>query len=194
MAKTPEAKERDPTVAFARKLGIKSIRMYFGPGIRTGWPDDLFLIPGGRPLFLEAKARGKELTKQQEKRKKELEEDGYDVGWYDNQHEAREAITRALERALLSGEGERLSCEPGSCGFVPRPRIRQDLNHARRLLQIERGRRSKKDAGHRPAPRRATRVEAGGETLDTVQAPKVRNAPRAKQGRYAKCQRRHLFD
>lgn len=149
MGKTPEAKERDPTVKFAKSLGVEVIRMHFGPGVQVGWPDDLFLIPGGTPLFLEAKARGKKPTEKQLAKIKKLEDLGYDVGWYDNKDEAIEAITRAVEAALLSGNGHRLSCEPGRCGFVPRSRFRENLDNLKRLLHAARRRLSKTDARRR---------------------------------------------
>ncbi|MEN6632618.1 MAG: VRR-NUC domain-containing protein, partial [Candidatus Polarisedimenticolia bacterium] len=40
----------------ARRLGIEPLKMSFG----KGWPDRLFLVPGGRPVFVEFKCvRGK---------------------------------------------------------------------------------------------------------------------------------------
>ena len=57
MAKGPEARlVRDPTMKWCKQQGIANIRCYFGPGLSTGWPDDIILIPGGRPLFIEFKA------------------------------------------------------------------------------------------------------------------------------------------
>tara|TARA_R110000772_G_C13310278_1_gene440210 strand:+ start:1547 stop:1879 length:333 start_codon:yes stop_codon:yes gene_type:complete len=103
--KTPEAKVRDPVITWAKKNGIHHIRMYFGPGMRVGWPDDLFLIPGGRPVFLEAKALGKLPTEMQWQKIELLEEQGYDVWFYDKSEAAIAALTRALERARLSEEG-----------------------------------------------------------------------------------------
>lgn len=99
MAKTREAKVRDPVVRYARSLGIRSIRMYFGPGVQTAWPDDLFLIPGGRPLFLEAKAPGEVPSKKQELKISQLEEQEYDVAWYDNVEEGKSFINEAMENA-----------------------------------------------------------------------------------------------
>lgn len=151
MAKTPEARQRDPVLKFAKSLGVTTIRLYFGPGMQTGWPDDLFLIPGGTPLFLEAKAPGKKPTPKQKQKIKLLEDAGYDVGWYDNKDEACEAISRALEAALVPDTGERLSCEPGSCSFVPRSRFRENLDNFRRLLSAARRRLSKANARNRTA-------------------------------------------
>lgn len=97
--KTREAKVRDPVIRYAHSLKIRTIRMYFGPGIQTGWPDDLFLIHGGRPLFLEAKAPGEVPTKKQYLKMKQLVDDGYDVGWYDTIEEGKRLIDEAVEDA-----------------------------------------------------------------------------------------------
>ena len=65
---TEEKKIQNAAIKYATSLGIPTIRMFFGPGIQTGWPDVLFLIPGGRSLFIEFKAPGNEPTKKQEKK------------------------------------------------------------------------------------------------------------------------------
>lgn len=97
MSKGPEARlVRDPTIRWAKKHGIVSIRMYFGPGVQQGWPDDLFLIPGGRPLFIEFKAPGKEATPKQAKKIKILKDLLYDVCVCDTKDKAIAAISRAL--------------------------------------------------------------------------------------------------
>lgn len=60
-----EKQNQKKVVAYAAKLGIVSIRMYFGPGSQIGWPDVLFLIPGGAPVFIEFKAPGKQPSPKQ---------------------------------------------------------------------------------------------------------------------------------
>lgn len=97
MPKTREAKVRDPVIKYAHSLGIRTIRMYFGPGIQTGWPDDLFLIPGGVALFLEAKAPGAAPTKKQDVKIKILEDAQYLVAWYDNVELGKKYINEAME-------------------------------------------------------------------------------------------------
>jgi hypothetical protein len=108
LAKGPETKLREKVRARAVKMGVPAIRMHFGPGIKTGWPDEQFLIPGGRPLFLEAKDRGNEPTEKQYKRMQELWELGYDVGWYDDENAAIAAIARALDAAQLPSPRNRV--------------------------------------------------------------------------------------
>lgn len=99
MSKSLEKAVRNPVIRYAKKLGIESIRMYFGPGIQTGWPDDLFLIAGGRPLFIEFKAPGNTPTKKQEKKMKLLKDAGYDVNWTDSVEEGKYLLCRAVRAA-----------------------------------------------------------------------------------------------
>ncbi len=97
MAKPTEAQVRDPVIRWAKKMGIYSIRMYFGPGVSRGWPDDLFLIPGGKPLFIEFKAAGKKATPLQLRKIAVLEGLGYNVCVCDNSDEATRALTQAIQ-------------------------------------------------------------------------------------------------
>jgi len=96
MSKTPEAKVRDPVIKYAERLGIVHIRLYFGPGMHTGWPDDIFLLPGGRPLFIEFKRAGRPPTKKQMYRIKQLRELGYRVLWTDDSAIAKHALDEYL--------------------------------------------------------------------------------------------------
>jgi len=66
MVKTVEGKIQAKAINYAKARGVPSIRMYFGVGIRSGWPDVLFLIPGGRPLFIEFKKPGGKVKPVQE--------------------------------------------------------------------------------------------------------------------------------
>lgn len=100
-----EAKVRDPVVAWARQNGVKHQRMAFRPGVKRAFPDDLFLIPGGRPLMIEFKAPGEHPTELQAHRIKELLELGYDVLATSDANEARAAITRAMDTATLYEKG-----------------------------------------------------------------------------------------
>lgn len=102
MGKTPEAKVRDPVIKWAKAHGIPNIRCYFGPGLSTGWPDDIFLVKGGRPLFIEFKAPGKSPTARQRDRIKTLKEQGYDVCICDSTSKAIKALTRAMDTTRVS--------------------------------------------------------------------------------------------
>lgn len=63
--------------AEARKRGYGVIRLSLRPGVASGWPDLLILIPGGRALFVEVKRRGKAPTPLQKKRLNDLRTLGF---------------------------------------------------------------------------------------------------------------------
>lgn len=91
----------------ARKLGITyAIKLE----LRTdaGWPDRLFLIPGGRPLFIEFKRQGEVPRPLQSYRLRELRDLGYDAVWADNYHDAMAHITRAMGAASRPEEGGKI--------------------------------------------------------------------------------------
>ena len=96
-----EAATQKRSIAFARSLGVEVIRMSFRPGVASGWPDVLFLIPGGRPLMVEFKAPRGSTTPMQRHRLATLARLGYDVAVAYDFDTAREAIARAVERARL---------------------------------------------------------------------------------------------
>src|SRR6185437_13387851 len=97
-----EATLQRKTIAHARRLGMEVIRMAFAPGVSAGWPDALFLVPGGRPLFVEFKAPGRKPSPLQQHRISYLCGAGYDVRVADNFDTARQALASAVERARLS--------------------------------------------------------------------------------------------
>lgn len=94
--------ERDvirKTLAETKKLGIPHIRMTFRPGVNVGVPDFLFLIPGGRPLFIEFKATGKKPTATQARKIEELKALGYLVRVIDSPDYAAGFLEELLHRA-----------------------------------------------------------------------------------------------
>ena len=103
LATKAEKKVQNGAIKHAYSLGIKVIRLYFGPGITTGWPDVLFLIPGGRPLFIEFKAPGNIPTKKQQKRMCDLRNAGYCVTWCDSIKGALAVIDEAFKRSRKDG-------------------------------------------------------------------------------------------
>lgn len=108
---TAEGRLQAKTIAYAKSLGVEAIRFVFRPGVARGWPDVMFLIPGGKPLFVEFKAPGKGPSPIQRQRMVALLDAGYDAGYTDNFATACEAITRALDRTRL----------PAPCVGVPAP-------------------------------------------------------------------------
>lgn len=61
----------------ADRLGVPSLLLNLSKD--TGWPDVLFLIPGGRPLLMEFKRPGEPLKPLQQERKDTLKKLSYDV-------------------------------------------------------------------------------------------------------------------
>lgn len=64
------------------KVGLRSLKLTLRHD--AGWPDRLWLIPGGRPAFTELKAPGKTPTPLQLERIIELRRLGYSADWFDD--------------------------------------------------------------------------------------------------------------
>jgi hypothetical protein len=77
--------------------GIEGIKMKFAE--RSGEPDRLFLIHGGRPLWLEFKRLGEPLRPLQAHRHQELKEWGYDCEACDNKEDGKRIIDQAAAKA-----------------------------------------------------------------------------------------------
>lgn len=93
---------------YAKKTGIISIRMVFRAGPSSGWPDFLYLIPGGRPLFIEYKAPGNKPTPLQAHKIETLKGLGYDVMVADTADKAIEALAARMGSTSLSAQGRQL--------------------------------------------------------------------------------------
>jgi hypothetical protein len=76
------------------KLGVLSFKL----GLRydAGWPDRVFLIPGGRPFFVEFKRSGDDARPLQEFRHELLRKLRYDVELHDDYDAAMNAIKKRL--------------------------------------------------------------------------------------------------
>ena len=94
---------------WADKRGVPSISLKLLPGHGTGIPDVLFLIPGGRPLFIEFKRRGGKLTPKQRFWHGYLKRLGYDVQTCNDAAAAQACIREALDAAELSKESSEVS-------------------------------------------------------------------------------------
>ena len=64
---------------------------------RRGWPDEVFWLPGGRPLLVEFKAEGEEPRKLQQYIHQKLKEQGYEVEVHTDAAEAIASIKQRLE-------------------------------------------------------------------------------------------------
>lgn len=102
---TPEAKVRNPVVAWAKRQGWGHIRMTFRPGVETAWPDDQFLLPDGKAVFIEFKRPGKEPTPKQYGKLRKANELGFYADWFDNADAARAFLTFCLATPAIHGAG-----------------------------------------------------------------------------------------
>jgi hypothetical protein len=79
-----------------RKLGVLSIKLELKHD--NGWQDRLFLIPGGRPLFMEIKRSGEDARELQALRRDVLLALKYDAVVCDNYDDAMAEILKRLKR------------------------------------------------------------------------------------------------
>lgn len=94
----------DPTRAKALSLfGVPSIPVKLKAGVDTGFPDVMFLIPGGKPLFVEFKWPGFTPAPKQVYWHTLLRKLGYEVEVHDTVKGCLEAIRQACARASPSG-------------------------------------------------------------------------------------------
>ena len=66
---------------------------------RRGWPDQVYWIPGGRPLLIEYKKKGEEPRKLQLHIHANLRKAGYDVQTHEDFESAKSAILAAIAAA-----------------------------------------------------------------------------------------------
>lgn len=75
-----------------------------GLGARS-WPDQMFMIPGGKPFFIEFKSPGEDPTDLQATKISRLKKDGYDVEVHDNKDSALKAIALRMCSAPAGFDG-----------------------------------------------------------------------------------------
>lgn len=83
-----------PVVRWARTNGVVCLKLNLIGS--TGWPDRLFLAPGGRMCFIEFKRPGEMLRRNQPQRVGLLQKLGFIVGVYDDVTEAIEFLGATL--------------------------------------------------------------------------------------------------
>lgn len=89
-----------PAVEYARGRGAICLKLNLIGS--TGWPDRLFLAPGGRMCFIEFKRPGEVLRRNQPQRVSLLLKYGFNVGVFD---ELPSAI-KFLDSTLFSKRGD----------------------------------------------------------------------------------------
>lgn len=108
----------------------------------TGYPDRVFWIPGGKPLLIEFKRPGEEPKVDQQRVHKMLLPLGYNLEVHKDYGTAIEAITRAVETALVSENQCEILVAARRSGFVPRPWLGKDKHSTGSpKTAIQRGRR-----------------------------------------------------
>jgi len=83
-----ESSIEQSVVTRAAQYGIPSIKLSIG----EGWPDRVFLLPGGRVFFIEFKRPGQKPTSLQLRRQSILRQLGFQV----EVHDAADVVFRAI--------------------------------------------------------------------------------------------------
>jgi hypothetical protein len=81
-----------------KHYGLRSLQLNLRQD--AGWPDRVYLIPGGRPLFLEFKRAGEDARPLQAHHIELLRGLGYDVWVADTYEDAMAIIDEALAKGL----------------------------------------------------------------------------------------------
>lgn len=127
-----------PTARRALKeLLVPSIPLKLGAGADTGRPDYLFLIPGGRPLFVEFKWGDYTPEPKQEYWHGILRNLGYDVEVHNSEDEALCAIAEKVVAAQLPKKGRKVPVGARSSGAFLGSWARQNKHYARSIQFLE---------------------------------------------------------
>lgn len=87
MPRPTESSVESAILRGAERLGIRIV-LKLANRANSGWPDRLFLLPGGRPVFIEIKRPGAQPRSLQTYRLRQLVKQGYDAAWFDNADDA----------------------------------------------------------------------------------------------------------
>ena len=93
-----EATLERQAVTHARKRGVDSIKLNLQG--RRGWPDRLFLLPRGRPLFIELKRTGRRPSPIQLIVHTRLRRRGYKIFIIDDLDDFKRIFERALRSSI----------------------------------------------------------------------------------------------
>lgn len=103
MAELESKIERRTCQKALQLIGIRNIKLK-AVG-QTGFPDRMFLIPGGKPLLVEFKLPGESPDPKQAYIHNLLISLGYQVEVHDDVEEALRSIRKTVESALISEKG-----------------------------------------------------------------------------------------
>jgi hypothetical protein len=112
-------------------LGIPSIPLKLVAGSDTGRPDELFLIPFGRPLFIEFKWDAWEPEPKQLYWHRILEDLGYDVQVHNDVDAALAAIAVKVVAAAIYAEGGKVPSRTRCRDPYVGSRTKENLHYAR---------------------------------------------------------------
>jgi hypothetical protein len=105
-------------------LGIRSSRLkVLGD---NGYPDDIFWLPGGKPLLIEFKDEDEEPRPLQDEVINELRELGYEVQVHTTAHGAFGAVIDAVDSPQLPKESRKILARARRCCAVLRSRAGKD--------------------------------------------------------------------
>ena len=156
-----EAYTRDVVKKWAKKVGLKHVRMSLMPGARVGVPDDHFIVPSaatglafGVQVFIEFKTTGKRPSEIQNERLKELQDAGIFADWFDDADAAIGFLVKVVGAFTLYAQGGR----PPDVSICRRPTSAtggaKNEHISRGVLSPARTRARVYNARHRAAARR----------------------------------------
>lgn len=131
------------------ELLVPSVPLKLVAGSETGRPDDLFLIPEGRPLFIEFKWGELTPDPKQVYWHGILESLGYDVQVHNNVEQALAAIAvEVVAAALYAARGE-IPLGAWSRNPYAGSRLEENLHYTRSIQFLEKAGRGEPDARDR---------------------------------------------
>lgn len=130
-------------------LLVPSIPLKLVAGSDTGRPDDLFLIPGGRPLFIEFKWQAWEPEPKQEYWHKILRDLDYEVQTHNDVQQALEAIAVKVVAAAIYAESGKIPSRTRCRDPYVGSGTKENLHYARSLQFLKEAGCSEKDVGDR---------------------------------------------
>jgi hypothetical protein len=142
-----------------KELGVISIKLNLHGN--NGWPDRMFLIPGGKPLFIEFKRPDEEPRSLQSYIHKVLAVLGYQIEVHDDVICALQSIARALEAARLHEESYQVSARAGGSRSFPRSRFGENLDYFGRDKAFVKEEADLKSFSNRPSASLSPRLAKG---------------------------------